>query len=103
MAVTIAASGNSAPIRLLPGESVAIAGTLTGTATLTPKLSSDGGTSYLAMSKASDETATVAWTATFGWVELRAPTKTPPTYDHWLFRLENSSGGSWAVEGIPAA
>ena len=102
MAVTIADSGNSSAVVLAPGESVAICGTLTGTATLTPKLSNDNGATYWPVSSPSDMAATVAFTATFGWVELKAPSKTPPKSAHYLFRLENGSGGSWSVDGVPA-
>ncbi len=103
MAVTIAASGNSAAVMLKPGESIAIRGALTGTATIVPKLSADNGATYWPMSSPADITATISFSATFGWVELWAPTKTPTTCDHYLFRLENGSGGSWSVDGVPAA
>lgn len=103
MAVTINASANSNPVLLEPGASVVIRGSLaSGSSTLTPKLSNDGGASYWPMSSPSDIAATIGFTATFGWLELRVPTKTPPKYPHYLFRLENGSGGTWSVDGVPA-
>lgn len=102
MAVTIATASVSAAIALKPGESVAFSGVKTGTTTLVPKMSADG-TNYFPIASPTDITTTVSFTDTFGWIELTAPTKSPTTRDHYLFRLENTSGaGSWSVEGVPA-
>lgn len=102
MAVTIASAASSKTVTLRPGESISFCGNITGTTTLTPKLSPDGGTTYYAFASPTDVTTLLSFSDTFGWVTLHAPSKPPMKADEYFFRLETSGAGSWSVEGVPA-
>jgi len=94
MSLTLAAGKASTPIKLPTGRKRSFAGTLTGTATLTPQLSFDNQVTWVGI----DENGSVAeYTATFGAKMIEAPDEATV-----YFRVKNTAGaGSWAVDGVP--
>lgn len=95
MAKTLAAGASSRVLKLGPNESRSFRGTLTGTATLSPEVSFDGGLTFEPV--ASDTLGTAAaYTATMG----GAVTITAPSTGIYV-RLRNSAGaGSWSIIGF---
>lgn len=97
MATTVAQGLATVPVLLPRDGARTIAGTLTGTSTLTPQVSFDGKATWVGIAKPGDITAAQDFSATFPAFEVYGPKE----QEVW-FRVKNTSGtGSWAVEGLP--
>lgn len=96
MAVTVSQGQATNAVKVFAGGGILFAGTKSGTTTLTPQISLDGGSTWFGLASPTDYVTPVSYTESFPAVTLEVPKgSTDP-----LFRLANTSGaGSWSVHG----